>query len=967
MTCLAKWATEMEFEYVAWGSGEIVVRVMRALAVLGSSSLLSGALVAVSLFSLLLLATGAAFNPNPQTVLAPVRMLVALVVALGVLLLPSQVTVTDRFDGQDLLQGVPLVTHGSVVVSNVPFGVALPATVAATLGNTLTRALETAMAPVNAEDRLSSAGLWLSARALRAMAQPAGFVDTNLPDDFRRFVVNCTYFDVQAGRVSTATLRRGDLLTELGATAGGLTSVHGNVTATGAVVPVSCPLAWAGGTTGGGIVVTGLRDRMETEGRHRKFQACHSLQGIALALDSAQLAAAKQAAQDPLAGSASTCGDRVFGNALRVFGFNSQVVSQFQELVAIELMRDSTYALSAHDPQAIALAGFLGRRQRDATYVVAGELAALTLPALRGLLEAIVLALLPLLLLLGLLFFEQFGRYLKNGLVLVVWLQLWPPVMAIVNNVGLWVQVAAVNEHAIIGNGRFTLAGTESLLADLDTQLALSRYMLVLVPLISWALVRAGEFSGSMLAGRLLQPAEQAASQAAHQAARNNWSTDQVNLAPRTAVGPHVATVGDSWGGSATHHPQLTTMHMPANEPGHLAVTHSQTVSTGLQRRAEQSQSDVKEQRQQYSQTVENAYQQAFGAGGSKTLNTLREQGVSDQTSMRALQGVSEVARQTESKLRAVGQREGSTQVWSMGHDHQLSLALPGLHQKAGFSGKQDQDVGVREEMRRSYDQLGEESKSAIQEVGQALAHHEGVSASTTHAQVTSENFQATMREAQGQLQSFSETQQQSERLVRASEVARSTGQSVLREMLRDPRQAGLLTELHQLYHGEGKSFEEAWATAQERTGVRLSLDTVAQRLLESELPPQAQPVVDPASPLNAAEANRARVTANTPAVPSTPPELAAGRQRVERAVVATGQQDLPAPGPEHYDEDRRLDRRVTTAEGEKLVVANESLREKGDRRLQWVIKDSLGLHDDDAREAPATDGRREDQDRGAP
>lgn len=934
----------MDFDYIAWGSGEIVVRTLRALAVLTGSGLLSGAMVAASLFSLLFLATTAAFFPSVTATIALVRKLIVLVIVTGVLLLPTRVTVTDRFASQDLLQGVTLVTHGATVVNRVPFGAALPASFASTLGNSLTRAIETAMAPVNAEDRLSRTGLWLSARALQAMLTDSSQLDANLPGDFRRFVVNCTYFDLQNGRIDVSDLRHGDLLTELGQTAGGLTSVHSGANAAGALEPVACPLAWNGGSTASGVIISGLLTRLETQGRWRKFRACHSLQGIGLALSPAQLDAAKTAARNPIVGPVSNCGDRVFQNALDLFGFNTNVVEQFRELAAINLLDASSHTLASQDPQALALATYLGRHQRDATYVIAGELAALTLPALRGILEAVVLVLLPVLLIFGLLFFEQFGAYLKNGFVLVIWLQLWPPVMAVINNVGLWVQIAALNEHAILADGRFSVAGVQALLADIDTQLALSRYMLVLVPLIAWALVRVGQFSGGLLAGRLMQPGEAAAASLSGNVASNNWTTDQVNLQPRTSVGPHVATVGDAWGGTTTMHPQMTTMSMPANEPGHMAVTHTQTLSHGLAKRAETANEQYAERSSQFARSVESSYQQAYGESGSKTLATLRSQGISDATSLRALQGSSEVLRQTSDHMRSVGQREGSSQSQQLGYDGGLSFSVLALRAKLGFGATEDHQLAVDEQMRRSYSQLDDRTKEAMQQVSQALSHSTDVATSTTDATVSSESFTASMQEAHAKHASMTQAQRQSERYSQASEIAQTSGHSVMQEMLKDPRQAEFLSQMHQLYHGQGLSFEQAWSQAQANSGVRLDFDTVATQLLHAELKQEPLPVDDPGAILAASANHRDRVAANAPTPPAPPPEIGQGQQEISTATTAVQQQQLPQPSAEHYDPSRTLDKTVYDADGNKHVVPNESLSEKADWRATRSVADEIGL-----------------------
>ena len=931
----------MNFTYTAWGAGEMVVQALRALALLGGSGILRGALTAAALLGLLLLAASAAFSMRLDAVLAPLRLLVAVAVSGGVLLQPATVTVVDEFD-YDLLHGTT--APRTVVVADVPVGAALPAAYATRLGTAMTDLLETTLATPR-QNLLNPSGMWLSARALRAMLQERPPRDPTLLGDFRYFLENCVYHDIRSGRIELDDLREGALLTELDKTSGGMTSIHRTADG-GALVPLTCPQAWSG--HGG---VTGLRARIEREGVVRKIDGCQHLRGIALALTQQQLRRDRTAVQRDLNGRTSSCGDAVFNQALQTFGFGTGTLNeQFAELVAIGLFHEGVHLLTASAPNAMALGTFTATRQRNATFVLAGELAAAALPALRGILECVLLLLLPFLLILGLLFFDRLGSYLRNGLVLVLWLHLWPPVLTVVNHVGEWLQVAALNKHVILANGRFTAGGAAAVLEELDTQLALSRYMLVLVPMLAWALARSGEMGATMLANRFLQPGEGAASAAASNVATNNWRMDQVQLEPRTAVGPHVGAVGDPWGGVATQHEQVATMSLPANQPGYVGATSTRGITEALGRRAEEARSLTATMQTQFSEAVESAYAASFGREGVEALRALREQGVADTTSYRALQGYSTAASQGLAKSREIGQREDSSGSYDKRIDAGVDLGrllpwLP-LQFSAGVGGRFSDSVEVHEAMRRSYSQQDDATKSALEEVGQALESSGRSSLAASSGALSSESHQATMREAASRLESYSTAEQSAERLTVASEIARTSGQSVVHELAKDPRHAQLLEEFHRLRGAEGMPFEQAWAEAQRSSGVQIDLDDVSARLLASGLKPMPVKEQPSNADLRADHAAKRAVVEQQAGEVAPPPELQRVDAEVRDKQDAAGSRELPEPGDQHYQEERRLDRTIRGPDGEIKTVQPDRDRagEALEVRDQFSNTEAMGI-----------------------
>jgi conjugal transfer mating pair stabilization protein TraG len=131
--------------------------------------------------------------------------------------------------------------------------------------------------------------------------------------------------------------------------------------------------------------------------------------------------------------------------------------------------------------------------QQKSTYHILGSLASSSLITMRAVLEAIIFAaiifVLPLSVLPGGL------SFLSNWLWMLIWIQLWPPFYAIVNYI---MQIVAQGKAQAIfmslsqderGLSFFTNSGLANLHEDM---FALSGYMAVLVPFISYAVVKGG-------------------------------------------------------------------------------------------------------------------------------------------------------------------------------------------------------------------------------------------------------------------------------------------------------------------------------------------------------------------------------------------------------------------------------------------------------------------------------------------
>ncbi|MCY4325084.1 MAG: conjugal transfer protein TraG N-terminal domain-containing protein [Betaproteobacteria bacterium] len=935
----------MNFSYVAWGSGEIVVQAFSALALISLSPEMIGALSVVVLAAILMSSSSAALSGNMQAVLVPARVTVVALVAIGVLLIPADVIVEDRFSGQEVVwpgHGRPPVAPR--VVAGVPMGVAAAAGFASLLGEQLTNVVETAMGAVDDQDRLSASGLWLSVRALQALAAGRGEVlDASLAHDMRMFLENCTYFDVLAGRVSTQQLVREPVLRSLANTSGGFTSLHAGSRGSGALVPVTCAQAWNGNGDPDPVTgVAGLAARIGNEGANRQFQACQSLRGLGLAVDDASRRAAQRQAATPDVHGAS-CGSGVFAKSLQVFGYVPSVAEAFSDVVAIELMQDYAYSLAGQSPLHVAFAKHTAARQRDATYVIAGELAATALPALRGLLEAVLIVMMPVLLIIGILMFEQLGSYLKNGILMVLWLHMWPPVIAVINAVGSWVQEIAINEQSILSQGQFTVGALAALQSEIDVQLALSRYLLVVTPLLAYALVKSGEIGGALLAGRLLMPGEAAAGSSGGSVALNNWNADQVNLAPRTQVGSAMMQVRDPYGGVATHYEQASVHSMPSNEPGYLQVRQASAVATEIRNSSVAAQTQAHSQEQRYSSSVESAFESALGAEGREILSSVRAQGVQDHTSYRALKAMSESAQVASATAEARGDEQtlsGRVRLSTGGSLDWLPLVdVSGL-------GSEESRAAVSNSFSESVSSQDQQTRNALREFGQGLERAGRSELSVSASAVTTDSYRARQGDTDRLEQSSQLARSRPDTLSAAASSSIQDLQAVSRDLLADPDAYRMLSAYHRLRTEDGLEHSHAWSEAQRQSGYQVDVDEVARRVLGSTPELAAVPDQLPAGAdlAGAHEQRVQRVQESQPEAPEAPADLTGPGRLEQQQQSLADEQMRTAPqivGREPMntaDEDRKgLDKHFMLPEamgnigGRESAAARPNPKEKAD------------------------------------
>jgi len=425
---------------------------------------------------------------------------------------------------------VPKVTVGIVdktggsavkVVDNVPFGVAVLGSLTSTIGNTLTGLFETAfqiipgIGALPAELSYQQNGLMFGNRLIRETGNVV-FQDPAFRTDLINFIHNCTSYDLIDGTLDPATFSASDDVWPLMASPN--PARFSTLTAAGGSVGVdTCPNVYQSLNGRLPAQITRIQGRLA-------FQLNPTLPGAAAA---AVIAGQIQQAylKNSIATAAATAADLIRQNAvLNAIEDTSKIVGQ-----------------KVNDPAAMVLA--VGRAQavaqQNATWLNYGKVAEQALPVFRNVVEAVTYAMFPLFVLLLLL---TSGREtmlaFKGYAAVLIWIQLWPPLYAILNYMASIYAAYDLAAAADLGTGTKALAlqTASTIYSRAISGEAVVGYLAISIPFIAWAALKRMENFGTALVGGLsgLQAMISGGTSASTvgNVSMGNVGMDQMQLAP---------------------------------------------------------------------------------------------------------------------------------------------------------------------------------------------------------------------------------------------------------------------------------------------------------------------------------------------------------------------------------------------------------------------------------------------------
>lgn len=483
----------MAVDVYAYFNADTVASLMDAVASITASANFLDLFKVVTILGFLVFVVGMALGKS-QDPMEFFRWFMFVMVIQTVLLVPKlDVVVIDRTGGKP-----------PVVRANVPVGLALFASVTSHAGDVLTRMFETVFSsPLDLQ--FSKNGL-LFGNTLLVDTNKATPMSPDFREDLLNFINNCTYYDIAAGRVNQNNLvKSGDVWSEMANTSKSLltpftTAPNGSL---------ACDSAYSQ-----------LDDRFKAE--------------VQLSLQSRGRALNPGALNDIAAGLLL---ENQIGSAYATLtGISKSATDMVRQNMALNSLRDSqmisAQRLDATSTAIVSVAQTQAEFNANTNFLVMARIAERAAPAIRNIAEIICYAVFPIIILLMVLAGEHSGKVLKGYAMSLIWIQLIPPLYAVLNFVMLSVTAASLPPIAIAGapDARITLNNIGQLSQGGLSDLAIAGYMTVLLPMIAWALVKGGEIGGAAIFSQVLAGANSSSTTQAEGVGSGNISQGNVSL-----------------------------------------------------------------------------------------------------------------------------------------------------------------------------------------------------------------------------------------------------------------------------------------------------------------------------------------------------------------------------------------------------------------------------------------------------
>lgn len=457
----------MTFEFFAYWNGAQIRDLFEAVVAITGSADYTGLLKTLVLFGFLCVITICALRYRG---LEAGSFIFAVLIFYGVTLVPkTNVVINDE-------------RSGSVyVVSNVPLGLAFMASTTSHVGHWLTQIFEDTFAGVETE-RFSRFGMVFPERAVNAVltAGPITPQGRLLISDFNRNCVMPELIDYP---------QKIDALSTSG-------NLWQTISQTGWVNPARKTQDTAGNWLGCDEAIAFINNHMaSTE------------------LPAIQKHLAMKLLPDQL--DASTLILRVLPQAESLLlGVSQSLANSIKHSVFMNTLQSdiqNVAALAGHPlATATALAKAQGNLSSEINYRTMTEIAKDALPKVRNSLEFIILASFPLVFIMVLAVGHMAGTILRSYFTLLIWIQLWAPISAVMNYLIIHTDSHPMNQ-IIAEYGANTIYAANLIREAGASSQAIAGFLTILAPVIAFAIAKGSDFATAQLAASVMAPAQSAA------------------------------------------------------------------------------------------------------------------------------------------------------------------------------------------------------------------------------------------------------------------------------------------------------------------------------------------------------------------------------------------------------------------------------------------------------------------------
>ena len=395
-------------------------------------------------------------------------------------------------------------TSPPTVRSNVPIGLAFFASVTSHVGDTLTRTFETVFALPN-DLQFQKNGIMFGNTVLVDTLQTVP-TNTSFRDDLISFINSCTYYDIINGRISQDVFARTDDAWSMMSNTSNTLSARMSTSPTGSMV---CATAYSDLTTRWSSEIT---QTMQTRGR---VLNPHAIDNLA-------------------AGAALS--SQITSTYTQLTNIAKSATDMLRQNMTLNSVRDSQMVSAQHldAPSAAIVAAAQSQAEMTANtnYLTMARVAERAAPVICNLIELICYAVFPLVILLLVVAGEHAGKILKAYVMSLVWVQLIPPLYAILN-----FAMTTASRSTLVGIAESTTTSAAVNLVNIGqmsqrglSESALAGYLTLCLPLIAYALVKGGDIGGSALFNAAMSPSKGAVDASASSIGVGNISQGNVSL-----------------------------------------------------------------------------------------------------------------------------------------------------------------------------------------------------------------------------------------------------------------------------------------------------------------------------------------------------------------------------------------------------------------------------------------------------
>lgn len=617
----------MNFEiYAYWNTLELV-NVFNAIAAITGSGDFNGLLRTLALVMIIGLVVAVLAGKGKQEDFW--RWVIMLAVMHGMLLVPkSNVLIVDRTG-----------THPAQMVANVPIGLAALAHGTSKIGDWLTTAFETVFSLPD-DVQLRKTGTLFGHRVMleRLGTQFASPILMRNLDEFYR---ECVIPDLATGVINPDNLAKSENIWQVFAnTNPGLLVTIADYSDPSVATTVSCPAAYTALTTqinADSNVVLGLR----AQGLYPEMSLALARASLANALTTTQQFFAPSASATPVL-------DQIKQGAMcnYIIDAPARVAAQMGDAAQVQ--------------QATATAA--GIRSYKATTSTAYSVAMSGMPKFRNAIEMMAYAVFPIVVIMIVIAGQHAGTFLKGYLGTLLWVQLWPPLYAVMNYMmnikskSAVSSMVAANSDAYLSCNLTNWLGTTAI-----DDMNVAAYLTLSIPVIAWGLVQGTLSAASSAVAASTQGAGASGGRFLDNTVRSDQITaGQYNMSPTVRTGATVRTdvgpngVSTTTFGDGTTAVDASTMQHRMN----LRLNTGTRISGALQQQSEVAETSAVGNVVSAATATAAAIQQSadFARTHSKGDQAGTRSGISDQS------GISQAVSQTQKSIDSFASKHGLDQ-----------------------------------------------------------------------------------------------------------------------------------------------------------------------------------------------------------------------------------------------------------------------------------------------------------------